>query len=131
MTERNPSRGHISEARLSDLGGVEIWKNSTFALALASSVILLGLRLAVARATGSGDSAALSATYALHTQPACLDHPGLIGSIARVIGRGDIPRPEVAHLFTAVLATLVPWLGGWAAWVCGASFAGVLRTVIA
>src|SRR6185503_15989138 len=47
------------------------------------SVVLLAVRLAAARVVGFGDSEALYACYALHPQPAYLDHPGLVGLFAR------------------------------------------------
>jgi hypothetical protein len=99
--------------------------------ALVSSLALLALRLHVARTTGYGDAEALYASYALHPQPAYLDHPGLIGSIARLIGGGGPPRPELAHFVTAVAATLTPWLGGLAARAAGATRSGALATVLA
>jgi hypothetical protein len=74
------------------------------------SLALLGVRFAAMRSVGFGDSEALYASYALHPAPAYLDHPGLIGSIASLLGSGGAPSPERAHAFTVVLATLVPWL---------------------
>src|SRR5271166_2548898 len=71
---------------------------------------LLALRLVAAGRVGFGDSEALYASYALHPQPAYLDHPGLIGGIARAIGGGTAPGPERAHVVTSALATLVPWV---------------------
>ena len=69
---------------------------------------LLAVRLFAAARVGFGDTEALYATYALHPQPAYLDHPGLIGVFARVLGGGTAPDPAAAHLVTALLATLVP-----------------------
>ena len=43
---------------------------------------------------GFGDSEALYASYALHPQPAYLDHPGLVGLVARVLGGGTRARPR-------------------------------------
>ena len=74
------------------------------------SVFLLALRWAAARHVGFGDSEALYATYALHPQPAYLDHPGLIGTFARSLGGGTAPTPMDAHMVTAVLATMAPWI---------------------
>ncbi len=71
---------------------------------------LLTTRLIAASAVGFGDSEALYASYALHPAPAYLDHPGLIGLVARTIGSGTAPSPHTAHQVTAVLATLLPWL---------------------
>lgn len=78
------------------------------------SAVLLGLRLYAATHVGFGDSEALYASYALHSQPAYLDHPGLIGLVARTIGEGTAPTPTRAHVVTAILATATPWIG-WAA----------------
>ena len=77
---------------------------------LAVSVILFGLRLWAASRVGFGDSEALYASWAVHPQPAYLDHPGLVGLVARLIGEGAVPTPGRTHLVTAVVATLVPWL---------------------
>lgn len=80
-------------------------------LALGLSLGLLALRLHTARGLGYGDAEALYACYALYPQPAYLDHPGLIGLILRALGRGAPPAAEVAHGVSALVATLVPWLG--------------------
>lgn len=74
------------------------------------SFALLGVRLYAARAVGWGDSEALYASYALHPAPAYLDHPGLIGVFASVIGGGGAPPPNAAHVVTAILATALPFL---------------------
>jgi hypothetical protein len=100
-------------------------------VALASSVVLLALRLHVAKHAGFGDAEALYACYALHPQPAYLDHPGLVGTIARLIGSGRVPSPHAAHLFAALLATAMPWLGALAARCTGASRLGWLSTTLA
>jgi hypothetical protein len=86
----------------------------------AVSAVLFATRLVASARVGFGDSEALYASYALHPQPAYLDHPGLIGGIARAIGGGTAPTPEHAHLVTSVLATLVPWVMMLAARACGA-----------
>ena len=99
--------------------------------ALLSSAALFGLRMHVATGTGFGDSEALYACYALHPQPAYLDHPGLIGSLARLIGRGSAPAPFVTHLITAALAAWVPWVGAFASWAAGAPTRGALTTALA
>jgi hypothetical protein len=74
------------------------------------SVVLLGLRLWAAAHVGFGDSEALYASWAVHPQPAYLDHPGLVGLVARVIGEGAVPTPGSTHVVTAIVATAVPWL---------------------
>jgi hypothetical protein len=74
------------------------------------SALLLALRWTAAKNVGFGDSEALYATYALHPQPAYLDHPGLIGAFARSLGGGTAPGPMDAHMVTAVLATMAPWI---------------------
>ena len=73
------------------------------------SAAMLAVRLFAASRVGFGDSEALYAAYSLHPQPAYLDHPGLIGVFARVVGGGTAPSPERAHLVTSLLAGLVPW----------------------
>lgn len=98
--------------------------------AVVVSMAMLALRLDVARFAGFGDAEALYASYALHPQPAYLDHPGLIGTIARWIGRGSAPEPGTAHVFTACLATLVPWVGALAARAGGACWRDAMRTVL-
>lgn len=77
---------------------------------LVVSVVLLGLRLWAAAHVGFGDSEALYASWAVHPQPAYLDHPGLVGLVARAIGEGAVPTPGRTHVVTAIVATLVPWL---------------------
>ena len=88
---------------------------------LAASAALLALRVFAASRVGYGDSEALYASYGQHLQPAYLDHPGLIGVVARVLGAGAAPLPGRAHVATAVLATLVPWAMVFACRACGAS----------
>ena len=65
--------------------------------ALLASVLLLAVRLYAAGELGFGDSEALYASYALYPQPVYLDHPGLIGLLARLIGGGGAPSPSAAH----------------------------------
>jgi hypothetical protein len=77
---------------------------------LVISIVLLGLRLYAASLVGFGDSEALYATWAAHPQPAYLDHPGLVGVVASVIGEGAIPSPLRTHVITSFAATLVPWI---------------------
>jgi hypothetical protein len=94
----------------------------TAARALAAiSIFLLALRLYAASRVGFGDAEALYATYALHPQPLYLDHPGLVGSVARLIGRGGAPSPLATHLVTALWATAVPYAAVLAARLCGAA----------
>jgi hypothetical protein len=100
-------------------------------IASVASLALLGIRLHVAWGTGFGDAEALYAAYALHPQPAYLDHPGLIGTVARLLGGGGAPSPRVAHLASSVMATLVPWLGAGAARAAGADRRGALRSALA
>jgi hypothetical protein len=95
------------------LGGPLRW-------AIALSLLLLGLRLRLAETVGFGDAEALYAAYALHPQPAYLDHPGLIGALARFIGDGGAPTPLSAHRFTAIISTTVPFVGLAAAHAAGA-----------
>jgi len=80
-----------------------------FVALLTLSVVALAVRFHAARTLGFGDSEALYASYALFPQPAYLDHPGLIGSVARWLGDGLAPSPLAAHTWTAVSATLAPW----------------------
>jgi hypothetical protein len=102
--------------KTADAGRVEI-------IALASvSVAMLVVRLVAATRVGFGDSEALYASYALHPQPAYLDHPGLIGVVARALGDGAAPTPERAHVATSVLSSIVPWLMALTCRACGASW---------
>jgi hypothetical protein len=82
---------------------------AVFALLVLTLGMLL-VRLYAARVVGWGDSEALYATYALHPQPAYLDHPGLVGVFASALGGGTIPSPAAAHVATAALATAFPWI---------------------
>jgi hypothetical protein len=95
-------------------------RNLTFALSLLSAV-LYALRLNATKIVGFGDSEALYACYALHPAAAYLDHPGLIGVIARLIGSGTAPTPEAAHTITSLLATAVPWIANGTARALGAT----------
>ncbi len=90
--------------------------------AMAASLVLLLLRLYAAERLGFGDAEALYACYARHPQPVYLDHPGLIGVVARMLGRGDAPSPFAAHIGTALLSTAAPWVGALAARAAGASW---------
>lgn len=88
--------------------------------AIAFTLALLALRLWLAGEVGFGDSEALYASYALHPQPAYLDHPGLIGFFAAWLGDGHAPAPLACHVISAFLSSALPWLGVWAAWELGA-----------
>ena len=111
------------------------WTRTAF-LALASvSIVMLAVRLYATSVVGFGDSEALYASWAAHPQPAFLDHPGLIGLIARAIGEGAIPTPLRTHAVTSLVATLVPWFVFVAARAIGAdrgraSIAGLVVAVI-
>ena len=87
-------------------------------------VALLAVRLYAASRLGFGDAEALYACYARHPQPVYLDHPGLIGVIARLLGQGRVPSPYTAHLGTSLLATATPWVAALAARATGASWRG-------
>jgi hypothetical protein len=93
-----------------------------FAVLAALSLGLLAVRLYAASRIGFGDSEALYACWALHPQPAYLDHPGLVGVVARLIGSGGAPSPQAAHVFTALAATLAPLVGAAAARAAGATW---------
>lgn len=99
----------------------------------AVSLALLAARLYAASVVGFGDSEALYAAWALHPQPAYLDHPGLVALFARAIGEGAAPSPGRAHVVTAIVATLVPWIAYAAARAAGstARAAGVAGLVVA
>lgn len=90
------------------------------------SALLLAIRLYAAAHVGFGDSEALYACYALHPQPAYLDHPGLIGTVARIVGGGTAPSPLAAHLVTSVAATAFPWAIALACRASGASWGRAL-----
>ncbi len=92
----------------------------------ALTAALLAVRLVAAQRVGFGDSEALYAAYALHPQPAYLDHPGLVGIFARAIGAGSTPTPERAHLVTSVLASALPWEMAVLCRACGASWVRAL-----
>ena len=102
---------------------------------LALSAVALAVRIHAAHSVGFGDSEALYACYALFPRPAYLDHPGLVGLLARALGHGLAPSPCTAHLFTAVAATLAPWAVYLAARLVGGdvrrSFAAALASAVA
>jgi hypothetical protein len=95
------------------------------------SFALLTLRLHLARQVGFADAEALYACYAMHPQPAYLDHPGLVGTIMRVLGGSGAPHPLIVHVASVVGATLLPWLGAGAARAAGASGTGSFRVFFA
>jgi hypothetical protein len=88
---------------------------------LAVTLALLALHLVAAWQVGFGDSEALYASYALHPQPAYLDHPGLVGVLARLVGGGAAPTPERAHAVTSVLCALFAAVMALACLACGAT----------
>ncbi|MEO8181742.1 MAG: glycosyltransferase family 39 protein [Deltaproteobacteria bacterium] len=97
--------------------------------AVVTSVVLFGLRLDLSRILGLGDGEALFFAYGLHPQPAYLNHPGLIGWLARCFG--PEASPFVIHVWTAAAATALPWLGALAARACGARGTPALRSYFA
>jgi hypothetical protein len=48
----------------------------------------------------------------------------------RLLGAGEAPSPETAHAVSALVATLVPWLGGLAARASGVDSERALKTVL-
>lgn len=101
-----------------------------FVLTLLSAA-LYAIRMQATRVVGFGDSEALYACYALHPAPAYLDHPGLIGIIARLIGSGGAPSAYAAHTVTSLLCTAIPWLAFGAARALGATQRGAILAAIA
>ena len=99
--------------------------------ALLLSAVLFAIRWYLAHTVGFGDAEALYASYALHPQPAYVDHPGLVGLVARWTGSGEAPTPEQTHRITAIAATALPWAGALCARAAGASTVGALRTCFA
>lgn len=85
------------------------------------TVVLFGVRTWASRQVGFGDSEALYAAWAAHPQPAYLDHPGLVGAVARAIGQGMPPTPERAHFVTSLVLAALPWLLVQVARTAGAS----------
>jgi hypothetical protein len=92
------------------------------------SVVLFVTRTYAAKVVGFGDSEALYACYALHPAAAYLDHPGLVGDVARALGHGSAPRPETAHVFTSVIGALVPGLVAATTRIAGASLRAAAAT---
>ena len=101
------------------------------AVLAAIAVASLLVRFYAASHVGFGDSEALYASYALHPQAAYLDHPGLIGVVARAIGAGGAPSPEAAHRVTSIAATLLPFLLALAARAAGATWRASVLAAIA
>jgi len=99
--------------------------------AIAASAALLAVRLYAAGHLGFGDAEALYASYAWHPQPVYVDHPGLIGLVARIVGGGSPPSPRAAHLVTSCVATAAPWVAALAARAAGASPAGAALAALA
>ncbi len=97
----------------------------------ALSMALLAIRLYASSRVGFGDSEALYASYALHPQAAYVDHPGLIGVVARAIGAGGAPSPGAAHRVTSIASTLLPWVLAVAARGAGATWRASLVAAIA
>ena len=98
---------------------------------VALSLVALVARLYAANTVGFGDSEALYASYALFPAPAYLDHPGLVGLVARSIGHGLAPSPYAAHRLTAIAATLAPWAVALACRALGAGARGSLAAAVA
>lgn len=92
-------------------------RQALFALG-ALTFLLLGVRAHAARVVGFGDSEALYVSYAFHPQAAYLDHPGLIGLVAKAIGA--TAGPHAAHSITTMIVSAVPWMMLWAARMAGA-----------
>jgi hypothetical protein len=90
------------------------------AVLVLATIALFAVRIYAAYRIGFGDSEALYACWARHPQPVYLDHPGLIGLFARLLGAGDAPSPLAAHLGTAVLSTAAPWMAALTARAMGA-----------
>lgn len=100
-------------------------------LAGLATIVLTAVRVSAADRLGFGDAEALYAAYAFYPQAVYLDHPGLIGLLARALGDGAPPSPEVAHRATALLAGIVPWLAALAARALGASWRGAAFAALA
>jgi dolichol-phosphate mannosyltransferase len=94
--------------------------------AILTSLALLAVRLDLAHVLGLSDAEALFVAYGLHPQPAYLDNPGLIGWLAHDLGSSA--TPALIHCFSAVAATLLPWVGVVAARALGAPPHAALRS---
>lgn len=91
-------------------------------LLVALSIAFAAARAYASARLGFGDSEALYATYALHPQVTYLDHPGLIGVVARWLGGGSAPSPLAAHALASTIATATPFVGALAARGLGATW---------
>lgn len=91
--------------------------------AIVTSVLLLALRLDVARRVGLADLEALFVAQGFHPQPAYVQHPGLLGWLSRLVA----PTPLSIHLLTTAAAAALPWAGVLAARASGADFRSALR----
>lgn len=85
------------------------------------SALGLAVHTYAAGVVGFGDSEALYATYAQHPQLGYLDHPGLVGAVAGLVGHGTSPRPADAHVLTSLVGALVPPLVAVTATIAGAN----------
>lgn len=123
-TATRPSRGASERAASPSPPAGPMHLPREWLLLAALSVGLFVTRSHAAKLVGFGDSEALYACYALHPAPMYLDHPGLVGQVARALGGGHAPTPSATHAFTAVVATLVPALAAACARACGATHRG-------
>lgn len=106
---------------MSEVPAEPAWGESALLWLAVLTLLLLPVRIYAATVVGYGDSEALYASWALHPQPAFLDHPGMIGVLARAIGEGAVPMPIRAHVVTSILATLMPWVAFGTARAMGAA----------
>jgi len=95
------------------------------------TLVALAVRLVAAVSVDFGDSEALYASYALFPAPAYVDHPALIGLVARALGHGLAPSPFAAHVFTAFAMSAAPWAVLLAARVLGAELRASLLAAVA
>jgi hypothetical protein len=127
--------GEEAEKAAREVAAEPAWGVSALYALLVVSALLLGVRLYAAQVVGFGDSEALYACYAAHPQPAFLDHPGLVGLVARIIGEGSTPTPLRTHVITSFAATLVPWVALLTARALGAArghavLAGLILAIV-
>lgn len=106
------------------------WTRTAMLTLATITIVMFVVRLYAASVVGFGDSEALYATWAAHPQPAFLDHPGMIGVVARAIGEGAVPGPLRTHAITSIVATLVPWLIFGTARVFGSTRGGAALAAI-
>lgn len=88
---------------------------------LLLSLLFLALRGYAATYVGFGDAEALYVTYGLHPQLVYLDHPGMVGWVARFLGGKSVVSPIQLHFVTAIVATAIPWMAVLASRWLGAS----------